>query len=104
MARECLTISPSNIFVFNFLSSQVMPVSMKIISLLTASQLEKNWEDCGSNHIYVNPIDFVCVLQLKSCTSPQNLSHCTVSFVDVPVTAGSWEICCDGHLTWLQNQ
>lgn len=93
MTRECLTISPSNIFAFSFLSSQVVPVSMKIISLLTASQLENNWEDCGSNHIYVNPIDSVCVLQSKSCTCPHNLSHCTVSFVNVPVTAENWQIC-----------
>lgn len=66
-----------------------MPVSKKIISLLTASQLENSWEDCGSNHIYVNPIDIVWVLQTKSCTYPHNLSHCTVSFVYVPVTAGT---------------
>lgn len=81
-----------------------MPVSMEIISLLTASQLENNWEDYGSNHIYVNPIDFVFVLQIKSRTYPHNLNHCTVSFVNVPVTAGNWHICCYGHLTWLQNQ
>lgn len=34
MVRECLDISPTNIFIFDCLSSQVMTVSMKVISVL----------------------------------------------------------------------
>lgn len=34
MVRECLAISPTNIFVFDFPSSQAMAVSIKIISVL----------------------------------------------------------------------
>lgn len=72
MVMECLDISPTKIFVFDFLSSQVMTVSMKVISVLifffpAGKQLGRLWLKPHMCKYHL----LLCITAKNSCQATQ---------------------------------